>query len=113
MALLEIHTDNTLPTYEQAVILDKTQYIITLYFNPRINNGAGKWFISLADQNRNLLCAPVPVNVNWKLFNRFTDLTTLPGTIFAFDTSGQSTDPGQFDLGARVRLYYLEAGTVL
>jgi hypothetical protein len=37
----------------------------------------------------------------------------LPGTLFAFDTSGNNADPGQFDLGANVRLYYLEAGTVL
>lgn len=113
MALKEIHTDNTLPSYEQAVVLDGTQYIVALYFNPRIDDGEGKWFITLADQNRNMLCAPVPVTVNWPLFDRFIDQVILPGSIFAFDTSGANEDPGQFDLGDRVRLYYLEAGSTL
>lgn len=113
MALLEIPTRNDLPIYEMAVTLDQVSYIIQLYFNNRINNGQGKWMISLSDQNRNLLVAPVPVVVNYPLFDRFIDLTSLPGTIFAFDTSGNNQDPGQFDLGNNVRLYYIEAGTVL
>jgi len=113
MALIEIFTDNTTPSYEQNVVLDGTTYTVAVYFNPRIDDGAGKWFISLADQNRNMLCAPVPITVNWPLFDRFIDLVTLPGTIFAFDTSGQNLDPGQFDLGDRVRLYYLEANSTL
>ena len=113
MALLEVPTDNRLPIYEQNVQLDGTQYIIALYFNPRINNGQGKWCLTLADQNRNMLVGPVPIVVNWPLFDRFVDLVDLPGTLFAFDTSGNNADPGQFELGANVRLYYLEAGTVL
>lgn len=111
MALLEIPTTNTLPAYEQSVTLDGTTYTIALYFNPLINNGVGKWMISLSDQNRNMLVAPVPVIVSYGLFNRFIDLMSLPGTLFCFDTSGQDLDPGQFDLGDRCRLYYLEAGT--
>jgi hypothetical protein len=112
MALQEIPTDNTgLPSYEEAIVLDGTQYIIALYFNPRINDGEGKWFLTLADQNRNMLVAPVPITVNWPLVDRFIDLVELPGTIFAFDTSGNNEDPGQFDLGSRVRLYYLEANS--
>ena len=111
MALLEIPTRNDLPSYEQAVKLDGTQYILALYFNPRIDNGNGKWFITLADQNRNMLVGPVPLVASWCLFDRFTDLVQLPGTLFCFDTSGQELDPGQFDLGSRVRLFYLEAGS--
>ena len=113
MALLEIPTRNDLPSYEMSVTLDGTAYILQLYFNPRINEGAGAWMISLSDVNRNLLVAPVPVIVNWPLFDRFIDLTTLPGTLFAFDTSGNNANPGQFDLGNNVRLFYLEEGTVL
>lgn len=110
--IVEIPTRNDLPSYEMSVPLDGVTYIVALYFNPRINDGQGKWFISLSDQNRNLLVGPVPVIVTWGLFDRFVDLVTLPGTIFAFDTSGQDIDPGQFDLGDRVRLYYIEAETV-
>lgn len=111
MALLEIPTRNDLPSYEQTVNLDGTSYILALYFNPRINNSTGKWMLTLADQNRNMLIAPIAVVASWPLFDRFINLANLPGTIFAFDTSGQNLDPGQFDLGDRVRLYYLEGGS--
>lgn len=113
MALLEIPTRTDLPAYEQQVKLDGVNYIIELYFNPRINDGAGAWQIVLANQNRTMLIGPVPVIVNWPLFDRFVDLTPPAGTIFAYDTSGQNSNPGQFDLGNRVRLLYLEEGTVL
>lgn len=111
MALLEVPTNNSLPAYEMTVTLDGTNYIVALYFNPRLADGAGKWMISLSDQNRNLLIGPVPVVANWTLFDRFFADNPPKGTLFAFDTSGQDLDPGQFDLGDRVRLFYLEAGT--
>lgn len=108
MALLEITTRTDLPSYEQKVRLDGVNYILALYFNPRLADGAGKWLLTLADQNRNMLIAPVVVVVAWPLFDRFSELAPLPGTIFALDTSGRNEDPGQFDLGSRVRLFYLE-----
>lgn len=111
MAIQEISTRTDLPSYEQQVVLDGVTYTIGLYFNQRINDGAGKWMIVLADKNRNMICGPVPVTVSWPLFDRFIDFATPPGTIFAFDTSGQNLDAGQFDLGNRVRLFYLEKGT--
>lgn len=109
MALIEIPTDNSLPSLTEQVKLDGTSYILQLNFNPRSAAGAGKWFITLADQSGNMLVGPVPVVVNWGLFDRFVDLVDLPGSIIAFDTSGNDEDPGQFDLGGRVRLFYLEA----
>lgn len=113
MALIEIPTRNDLPAYEQTVKLDGVSYVIALYFNPRINDNQGKWFLVLADQNRNMLVGPVPIVANWNIIDRFVGRNPLPGTLFAFDTSGQDLDPGQFDLGDRVRLFYIEAGTVL
>lgn len=109
--LVEIPTRNDLPSYEMIVPLDGTNYTISLYFNPRINNGQGKWFLVLADENRNLLVGPVPVVANWALVDRFVELGIPPGTVFCFDTTGADEDPTQFSLGARHRLYYLEAGS--
>lgn len=111
MAIQEIYTRNDLPSYEQQTTLDGVTYTIALYFNARINDGAGAWMITLADKNRNMICGPVPVVVSFPLFDKYVDEAVPPGTVFAFDTSGQETDPGQFDLGARVRLYYIEEGT--
>lgn len=111
MALLEIPTRNDLPSYEEQVTLDGTPYILQFYFNPRTADGIGKWYVTLADRNRNMLCSPVPVVVNWPLFDRFVEEIDMPGTIFAFDTTGNNTDPAQFDLGNTVRLFYLEGGS--
>ena len=111
MAIVEIQTRNDLPAYEQVVNLDGTSYTIALYFNQRLNDGAGAWCITLADKNRNMIVGPIPVIVNWPLFDKFVDFNIPPGTIFAFDTSGNDMDPGQFDLGDRVRLFYIQEGT--
>lgn len=113
MALLEIPTRNDLPSYQQQIKLDGVAYVIALNFNPRMNAGAGNWMLTLADQNANMLVGPVPVIVNQSLLGRFPELTSLPGTLFAFDTTGNNLDPGQFALGDTVRLFYLESGTVL
>jgi len=113
MALLEIPTSNQIPTYEFGTTLDGTNYILQLYFNPRMNNGAGEWMLSISDKSRNLIVAPVPCVVSEGLFNRFIDLAIPSGTVFTFDTSGNTEDAGQFDLGNRVRLFYLESETIL
>lgn len=111
MAYIEIPTNNEIPAYNQIVKLDEVNYQISLYFNPRMNNGVGKWMITLGDQLGNIICGPVPVVATWPLFNRFKAAAIPPGTIFCFDSSNQNQDPGQFELGDRCRLFYLEAGT--
>lgn len=111
MAFLEIPTNPQLPSYQQLVMLDGINYQLTLVFNPRINNGVGKWMLTLADQLGNIIVAAVPVVATWPLFNRLKEAAIPPGTIFCYDSSNQNIDPGQFDLGDRCRLVYLEAGT--
>ncbi len=110
MALLEVPTRNDLPAYKYVVQLDGVNYQLAYYFNPRVGL-VGKWFVSLSDQVGNPIVGPVPVVATWPLFDRFKEEAVFPGTLFAFDTSGQNEDPGQFDLGDRVRMLYLEAGT--
>jgi len=111
MSLLEIPTRNDLPTYEEIVQLDGVNYTIQFYFNPRINDGVGKWFVSLADQNRKMIAGPVAVVASWPLFDRFIEEAVPPGMLFCWDTAGGNNDPGQFDLGDRCRLLYLGAET--
>lgn len=111
MALVEVPTRNDIPSYEMVVGLDGVNYTLSLYFNPRINNGQGKWFIVLADENRNMIAGPVPLVSSWPLFDRFVEFNVPAGSLFCFDTSGANEDPTQFSLGDRHRLYYLEAGS--
>jgi hypothetical protein len=111
MALLECPTRTDLPTYKYVIELDGTNYQLEFTFNPRVNNDEGRWFVSLSDQTGALLIAAVPVRATWPLFDRFKGRGGPPGTLFAFDTTGNNEDPGRFDLGDRVRLLYLEVGT--
>lgn len=107
MVILEIPTRIDLPAYNEVVTLDGTPYQIDLQWNDRMS----KWMILLSDAQGNELVGYVPIVSTWPLFNRFKFDGLPPGTLFAFDSSGQNIDPGRFDLGDRVKLCYLEAGT--
>lgn len=107
MALLECPTRNDLPAYSYTIQLDGVTYTLSFNFNPRM----GVWFISLGDGFGNPICASVPVTVMWPLFDRFVAVAIPPGRIFAYDTTNSNTDPGEFDLGDRVRILYDEAST--
>lgn len=108
MAILECPTRNDLPSYNYVISLDSVNYMLDFKFNSRMQ----KWFISLSDQFSNQIIAPVPIVSTWGLFDRFVGNSVPAGTLFAFDSSGQNLDPGRYDLGDRVRLFYAEAGTL-
>lgn len=105
--MLECPTRTDLPAYKYRIKLDGVTYQLAYSFNPRM----GKWFITLGDQLGNTIVGPVPVVATWPLFDRFKEESIPPGTLMCFDSSGQNQDPGQFDLGDRCRIVYLEAGT--
>jgi hypothetical protein len=111
MATLELPTRVGPTPYNYVVKLDGVDYMLDYYFNPRLAGGKGQWMIGLFDAQSNLLVGHVAVVATWPLFNRFKANGVPPGTIFCFDTSGQNKDPGQFDLGDRCRIFYIEAGT--
>ena len=105
MALIECPTRKDLPAYKYVTTLDGTSYQLDFTFNDRMS----KWFLSISDSQGNVIVDPVPIVATWPLFDRFKDARLPPGTLFAFDSSGQNMDPGRFDLGDRVRLLYQEA----
>lgn len=107
MAILECPTRNDLPSYFYVINLDSVNYGLSFKFNSRM----GYWFVALYDAFQNIIVSPVPVICTEPLFNRFVECAIPPGTLFAFDSSGQNLDPGRFDLGDRVRIYYMESGT--
>lgn len=108
MSYIEAPTNNRLPAYQYTILFEGTTYTLSYTFNSRMN----KWLVDLADSVGNQLASQVPVVSSWFLFNRFKALTVPPGTLFAFDTSGQDEDPGRFDLGDRVRMLYATEGTI-
>lgn len=109
MAYLECPTRNDLPAYNYIITLEGTPYRLDFTWNARMNNGVGKWMLQISDAQSNVIIGNVPVVATWPLFDRFKTKTLPPGTLFAFDSSGQNLDPGRFELGDRVRLFYLES----
>lgn len=103
MALLELPTRTDLPGYRYTVRLDGTDYILGYRFNTRMD----KWLMSVSDVTGALLIADVPLVADWPLIDRFRVPGQPPGSLVAYDTSGQGLDPGRFDLGDRVRMTYL------
>ena len=51
--IVECPTRNDLPSYNYLIELDGVSYILAFTFNARMSDGAGKWFVSIADQNNN------------------------------------------------------------
>jgi hypothetical protein len=108
MAYLECPTRNDLPSFQYVITLEGTTYTFTFTFNARM----GKWFFDLGDEINSSIVSQVPVIATWPLFDRFVERAIPPGTLFAYDSSNTNTDPGRFDLGDRVRIFYAESGTL-
>lgn len=105
MAILELPTRSDLPAYSYVIQLDGVNFGINITYNSRMEH----YLIGLSDAFQNTLIAPVPLIVNWPLFDRFVEVRKPQGRLFAFDTSNSNLDPSLGELGARVRLFYEEA----
>jgi uncharacterized protein DUF6983 len=113
MALtIPLRTD--LFSYTQSLVLDGASVDLWLSYNTRDT----RWYWSLyltstpfdADGGRVPIIGGLPVTVSWPFWRQFRYLASLPGgDLLALDESGQGLDPGQFDLGNRVQLYYMTA----
>lgn len=104
MSLLEIPTRKDLPIYHYTVTLDGTTYQLRYTWNDRMS----KWFVSVSDAGGTALIDNVPLVANWPIIDRFRVLGQPLGSLVVFDSSLQNLDPARFDLGDRVRMFYLE-----
>ena len=104
MALLECPTRKDLPVYHYSISLDGVTYILYFKWNDRMS----KWTLTLQDAGGTDLVTNIPLVANWPLFDRFKVTGLPPGSLFAYDSTLKNIDPGRYDLGDRVRLFYLE-----
>jgi hypothetical protein len=103
--ILEIPTTPSVPAYTQRTTLDGREYA----FEFRWNDRDGAWYMHIADSDGQHIRSGIRIVLNWPLLRRVTDPRTPPGSIVAIDTSKQDLAPGLDDLGARVKLLYLDA----
>lgn len=73
--------------------LDGREYQITMDWSPR----DGRWFLTLADQDGEVLQGSVRVVADWPLTKLLIDERRPQGILMARDSSGRGIDPGYED----------------
>jgi hypothetical protein len=110
--MIELPLDPTEENYSISCSLDGQNYTFRFYWNAR----ASSWFFDLERESDGLqLLSQTRVSVGAALIDQFvgfqgtTENEWPPGQLYVFDTSGADLDPGVKDLGARVKIFYLDA----
>ena len=92
-------------SYVQRTTLDGVPYLLTFEWNGR----EGRWYLSVADVDGELILASRKIVCNWPLLDGWSDERRPAGELVAWDLSGAGLDPALDDLGTRVRLTYYDA----
>ena len=112
MSMFEISIDSVEEHYDLQVTLEEVALILEFRWNSR----AEAWYHDLATAEGDIIYAGRKVVIDYPLMLRgFRDSDDrLPlGMLFAADTSGAGLRPGRYDLGERVKLYYLDEDGLL
>jgi hypothetical protein len=107
MALLVIPCPTGTDNYELQTVLDGATYTLALHWNYR----GGFWSLSIADANDNPIVSGVALRINVDVLYTTASFAKPPGSLGIIDASGSGLDPDLDELGKRVQLVYLEAGT--
>lgn len=90
------------------IVLDGDSFYIHMDFNARDEH----WYISVHDATNTPIegCVGRRIVTNWPILHRATAAGRPAGNIIT--SSADHEDPGLYDLGNRVKLYYVEASNV-
>lgn len=98
---------NAAARWTQRTSLGGRDYLLTFDWNER----AGRWSLSLADQDGVAIASGVVLVAALPLLRRVIDARRPPGDIVVVDATGAfDAEPGYDDLGARFGLLYFEPG---
>lgn len=112
MEILPIDSSEPAATYRFE--LDQRQYLIRAVFNFR----ESKWYMELYDESNVPIACGIKITVNTDLIGEVRDARKPSGAIMALDMPSIGTtvqpprDPGEEDLGERVKLVYFSAEEV-
>jgi hypothetical protein len=90
------------PLWDERTTLDGREYLIRLDWNGR----EGRWYLSLETVDGIQLMRGVKIVSNWPLLRRLVAPEAPPGPLIAQSFSPDTSPPGFYDLGRRVRLLY-------
>jgi|AntDeeMinimDraft_6_1070357.scaffolds.fasta_scaffold21149_1 hypothetical protein len=98
----ELPIDPNNPAGNFVVDLDGKEYRFWTTYNRR----ADLWTISILEPNGTPIVMGAGVAAGWAVFRGITDDRLPPGTLLAYDSSGNGESPGEGELGARVKILY-------
>jgi hypothetical protein len=101
--ILPTLTDGT-PWYDFSIDLDGRTFLLEFHWNAR----DVAWYLTIYDQDENLLLAGRKLVLDFPLLARFMNPMLPAGEFFVVDTSAANEPPGLTDLGSRVVLLYVE-----
>jgi len=84
---------------------------VRLRFRFNFNRRLGRWIMSIADENGDMIVEGRAVVNGIDLIGQYTDSRLPAGSIIALNSdtaTQQGVDAGEFDLGDRVRVYYAQ-----
>ncbi len=95
--------------FDERVILEGVEYVFSFQWNAR----ASAWFMTIRDADDVQIVGSVPIRVDTSMTEHLRNLAGMPpGSFVAIDTTDSGVDPGEDELGERVRLIYLTAAEV-
>jgi hypothetical protein len=112
MAIFEIQVDSLAEHFDLQVVLDGVSLSLEFRWNAR----AEAWYLDILTAEGDLIAAGRKLVIDAPLMLRGwrdSDDRLPLGNLFVADTTSTGTRPGRYDLGDRVRLYYLDEEGVL
>lgn len=104
MATYEIGILPSVADQRLKVVLDGETFIL----RARWNASAGQWMLDVEDA-AGVILAGIPMTLAMPYLRRYADRRLPRGELLIIDTSAQDLEAGLDDLGARVKLLYIEA----
>jgi hypothetical protein len=103
--MVEIPLRADFPCYEFQPELDGVTYTLRVRWNSR----ESAWYMNISTEDGQIIAAGVKLMLGLPLGSRVRpiDARMPQGLFFLLDTSGQTAEADEADLGGRVKLFYL------
>ena len=108
MTIFRVPTFEGTLQYTYTVQFDGETYRMALTWNVRSQS----WYLDIGDDNDVEIISGVRVTVDYPLAFRTRDPAAVPGMFFAVSLSDDNSDPGETDLGQRVRMIYFDESEI-
>ncbi len=104
MATYELNVEPSIPDQAFQVVLENVTYRLRCRWNER----AQSWYLDVSD-DQGAIASGIPLVVRLPLLRRCVSTRRPPGELVCVDTTGADLEAGLADLGARVKLFYVES----